>query len=133
MSGQENKKLVQKGYESFKAGRIDDLLALLSDDVEWHLPDIENVPFAGRRQGREQVGQFFASVGNEQEVLEFEPKEYIAEGEKVVVLGHYAWRVASTGRKFEGDWAHVFTVRDGQIIKLQEYSDTAVAVSAYRR
>jgi ketosteroid isomerase-like protein len=133
MGEQENTRLAQQAYENFKTGNIQALLSMCSGDIEWQLPEIEHVPFVGKCQSREQVGQFFASLGEEQEVLEFEPKELIAQGDKVVALGHYAWRVKSTRRRFEGDWAHVFTVREGQIVRFQEYTDTAAAAAAYRK
>ena len=47
----------------------------------------------------------------------FEPREFIAHGDKVVALGHYAWRVKSTGREFGGDFAHVFTMSNGKVIR----------------
>ena len=47
MSEQENIAVVQQAYNNFKTGNIQALLALLSDDVEWELPEVENVPFTG--------------------------------------------------------------------------------------
>ena len=132
MSESENTSLIKKVYESFNAGDIEGLLATMSSDIEWRVPEIDGVPFAGARRSREQVRKFFADMAKEQEILELELKEFIAQGDKVVVLGHYAWRVISSGRKFAGDWAHVFTVRGGQIVRFQEYTDTAAAAGAYR-
>ena len=43
---------VRKAYEDFKTGNIQALLGALSEDVEWQLPDIENVAFSGTRRGR---------------------------------------------------------------------------------
>ncbi|HET6889819.1 MAG TPA: nuclear transport factor 2 family protein [Pyrinomonadaceae bacterium] len=80
---------MQLVYENFKRGDIKALLNLLSDDIEWQLPEIENVPFAGKRRGHEQMGQFFASLVDTQEVQHFDPREFIAQGDKVVALGHY--------------------------------------------
>jgi len=133
MGAQDNTQLVQQAYEHFQTGNIQALLSLCAGDIVWQLPEIAHVPFAGKRHSREQVGQFFTSLGEEQDVLAFEPKEFIAQGDEVVVLGHYAWRVKSTGRKFEADWAHVFTVHEGQIVRFQEYTDTAAAAAAYRK
>jgi ketosteroid isomerase-like protein len=133
MSEQENIKLVQQAYDNFKTGDIESLLALLSDDVAWQLPEIENVPFAGKRRGREQVAQFFATLADAQETRQFEPQEFIAQGEKVAVLGRYVWRVKSTGREYGGDWAHVFTVREGKITGFHEYMDTSSAAAAYQK
>ena len=74
------------------------LLSLYSDDVEWHVPAMENVPFAGPRRGIAGVRDFFAAITEGLEVLQFEPREYIAQGDKVVALGRYSWRVRATGR-----------------------------------
>ncbi|HET6892212.1 MAG TPA: nuclear transport factor 2 family protein, partial [Pyrinomonadaceae bacterium] len=117
MSEQGNTNLAQQVYENFKRGDIKALLNLLSDDIEWQLPDIEIVPCAGKRRGHEQRGQFFASLVDTQEVQHFDPREFIAQGDKVVALGHYAWLVKSTGREFGGDFAHVFTVHNGKVVR----------------
>jgi ketosteroid isomerase-like protein len=130
---EQNKEIVRQAYENFKSGNIESLLGQLSETVEWQLADIENVPFAGKRQGREQVGQFFSLLAEDQDVLQFEPQELVAEGEKVVSLGQYAWRVKSTGREYGGHWAHVFTIRDGKITGFHEYMDTAAAATAHQK
>ena len=133
MSAQENLKLVRQGYEHFKTGHIQELLGLFSEDIQWELPQIQNVPFSGKRRGREQMGEFFVSLGKEQDVVQFDPREFIADDEQVAVLGHYSWRVKSTGQTFESDWVHVFTVRGGRIIRFREFTDTAVITAAYRK
>lgn len=133
MSEKENTNLVQHVYENFKRGDIKALLNQLSDDIEWQLPEIDNVPFAGKHRGQEQMGQFFASLVDTQEVQHFEPREFIAQGDKVVALGRYAWLVKYTGREFGGDFAHVFTVNDGKVIRVHEYMDTGAAAAAHRK
>jgi uncharacterized protein len=133
MSENGNTNIVQNVYENFRAGEIKALLNLLSDDIEWQLPEIENVPFAGKRRGHEEMGQFFTSLVDTQEVQHFEPREFIADADKVVALGHYAWHVKSTGREFGGDFAHVFTLCNGKVIRFHEYMDTAAAAAAHRR
>lgn len=132
MSDQENAKVVQEAYGFFKSGDIQSLLGLMSNDIVWQLPEIENVPFSGRRLGPEAVGQFFSLLANDQDVLSFEPREFIAQGDKVVSLGTYRWRVKSNKQEYGGEWAHVFTLRDGKITGFHEYMDTAAAASAHR-
>jgi ketosteroid isomerase-like protein len=131
---------VQQVYENIGAlegagGRRADmqpLLSLYSDDVEWQVPEMEGVPFAGTRRGIAGVRDFFAAVSDGLDVLEFEPHEYIAQGDKVVALGRYSWRVKATGREFSSDFAHVCTVRDGKIVRFHEYMDTAAEVRAHK-
>src|SRR4051794_14262897 len=129
---QENTELVQQAYEKFQSGDIQTLLSLLSEDVVWQLPKIEGVPVGGERRGREEVGQWFATLADAQEVRQFEPREFVAQGDNVVALGHYAWLVKETGREFQSDFAHVFTVRGGEIARFQEYADSAKAAAAYQ-
>jgi len=132
MSEQDNVEVVRRAYENFKAGDIGALLGQMSEDVDWRLPEIEGAPFAGARKGRGQVTEFFTSLADAQDSQSFEPREFVAQGDKVVALGTYNWRVKRTGREYGGDWAHVFTVRDGQIVGFQEYMDSAQAAAAYK-
>lgn len=133
MSEQENIGIVQQIYNDFKTGNIPGLLSRLADDVTWKLPEMEGVPFGGKRAGRDAVGEFFALVGANQEPLQFEPREFVAQGDKVVSLGFYEWRVKPTGREFSGDFAHVFTIRNGKVSDFREYTDTAAAAGAYQK
>ncbi|HYJ88561.1 MAG TPA: nuclear transport factor 2 family protein [Pyrinomonadaceae bacterium] len=130
---EENKAIVRQAYDNFKAGRIDKLLELMSDDIDWTLPEVEGIPFGGKRSGLKSVGEFFVIVNNSQESLSFEPREVIAEGDKVVALGTYTWRVRSTKREFTGDFAHAWTFRDGKVIRFHEYTDTAALANAYQK
>ena len=132
MGERENTQLVHQAYQHFKNADIQSVLGLLSEDVEWTLFEIEGVPFSGTRRGSERVGEFFSEVFDTEEVLHFEPREFVAQGDKVVALGHYAWRVKSTGREYETDFVHVFSVRDGKVARYQEFMDTAVVGGAYR-
>ena len=130
---EQNKAIVQEIYNNFKIGNIEALLSRLSDDIAWELPEIKNVPFSGKRTGRASVGEFFSSVSASQESLRFEPRELIAEGDKVVSLGNYEWRVKANGRTFGADFAHVFTIRNGKVVAFHEYTDTAAAADAHQK
>ena len=141
MSVRTNTQTVQQVYENLGAlGRartkrpdMTPLLSLYSDDVEWHVPAMENVPFAGPRRGIAAVRDFFAAVTEGLDVLQFEPHEYIAQGDKVVALGRYSWRVKATVREFSSDFAHVCTIRDGKIVRFHEYMDTAAEIRAHKK
>ena len=130
---EQNVAIVQQAYNNFKTGNIQGLLDLLSKDVTWQLPEVKGVPLAGKRTGSDEVGNFFATVARDQEVLEFEPLESVAQGDKVVSLGHYKWRVKETGREFESDFVHVFTIRGGKIVAFREHFDSAVVAAAYQK
>ena len=132
MSEQENAQLVQLAYRNFQSGDVQSVLGSLSEDTEWVVPQIEGVPIGGTYRGVEEVGQFFSGLGNAQEPRQFEPREFVSEGETVVALGHYAWHVNSSGREWESDFAHVFIVREGKIARFQEFTDTVAIGGAFR-
>lgn len=133
MNEQENTKVVQQAYQYFKSGNIEGVLSLMSSDVDWRLPEVENMPHSGTRKGIEQVTEFFAILGEVQDARLFDPKEYIAQGERVAALGRYIWDVKPTGREYASDFVHIFTVRDGKIAAFDEYFDTTPATAAYQK
>jgi ketosteroid isomerase-like protein len=133
MSEQENTATVQQAYNNFKTGEIQALLDQMSDDATWQLPEIQGVALAGKRAGRDGVKDFFETVARDQEVLEFDPREFVAQGDKVVSLGNYKWRVKNTGREFASDFVHIFTIRNGKIVAFREHFDTAVVAAAYQK
>lgn len=122
----------QQAYEAFSRADVAGVLSQLAEDVEWIVPRIDNVPFTGTRRGHSEVARFFADLAHHQDVIRFEPREFIATDDKVVALGTYEWTVKSTGRRWASDFAHVFTVRDGKVVRFQEITDTAAAAAAYR-
>src|SRR5215471_14105143 len=130
---QDNVKVVQQAYANFKAGNVPAVLDLVADKVEWQIPEIEGVPLGGRRKGRDGVAGFFAKLAELEELISFEPREFIAQGDKVVAVGTYSFQVKGTRRDFTSDWAHVFTVQNGKIARFQEYADTAKVVAAFQR
>lgn len=131
MDTQQNKELVRQGYQMFQEGKIDELLQLFSDDVEWVGNPIEYVPFSRAYHGRQEVAQFFSELGQDQDVEMFEPQEMIAEGDKVAVIGREKWNVRTTGKSYESPWVHVFTIRDGKIMRFKQYYDTAATQAAF--
>jgi ketosteroid isomerase-like protein len=132
MSEQDNRALVQRGYDAFGRGDIEALLALLDENVEWITPGPSELPTAGRRRGRQQVAEFFKGVDNLFEIQRFEPESFVSEGDRVVVLGSETTRVKATGKVLDMRWAHAFTVRNGKVAVLEEYQDTSAVVAELR-
>ncbi len=131
---QKNTEIVQRGYALFGEGDIQGFLNQLSEDIEWVIPGPPDVMVgAGVYHGREEVLLFFQKLGGAIEFEQFEPQEYIAQGDWVVVLGHSRETVKATGRTAEFDWAGVYIIRDGKIVKYHVYEPTHNLVDAYRK
>lgn len=130
MGIQENKKLVMEGYRLFQTGDIRNLLDRYHDDAEWLSPESEFVPFAGCFHGKAEIAQFFYELDAAVKPISFVPKQFIAEGDQVVVTGDATWLARNTGRSYDSPWVHVFSLRDGKVARFQSYYDTAGAERA---
>ena len=76
--------------------------------------------------GPERVLQgVFARIGGEWEGFAVSPKEVLDAGDTVVGHGYYSGKFRKNGRDVKAQFAHVFTFRDGKVVKFQQYTDTA--------
>ncbi|HEX5110783.1 MAG TPA: nuclear transport factor 2 family protein [Vicinamibacterales bacterium] len=133
MSEQQNLEIVRRGYEAFGRGDIETLLSLLDENIEWRTPGPPDLPTAGVRRGRQEVGAFFAVLNQTFDIQRFEPQTFLTGGDRVVVLGTDTALVKATGKLLVDEpWAHVFTVKDGRIVGFQEYLDTGTFVTEFR-
>jgi ketosteroid isomerase-like protein len=132
MSQEQNVEIVRRGYEAFGRGDIDTLLSLLDENIEWTTPGPPELPTAGTRRGRQQVGEFFQLLDDVFEIQRFDAKAFISEGDRVVVLGDDTSRIKATGKVLDAQWAHVHTLKGGKIVSFQEYLDTAAVVAELR-
>jgi uncharacterized protein len=130
MGTQENLQIVKDGYAAFGRGDLPGLLSLLAEDVVWDIPG-EGLPLAGTYRGRDGVASFFQKLGKQMDLLEFQPREFLADGDRVLVVGWERTKIKATGRSAEINWVMSFTIRNGKIAKFREYSDTKAIADAY--
>jgi len=133
MANADSLSVVRQAYTDFKKGDVPAVLAQMDPSIDWQLPDIANARIGGHRQGLERVREFFTILGTDQDVVTFEPRQFVAQDDRVVAVGDYEWRVKATGKSFKSNFAHVFTLRDGKVTGFQEFLDSAAAAEAYRK
>jgi ketosteroid isomerase-like protein len=133
MGEAQNVTVVQNAYAAFGRGDIATLLSYMSDDIQWRpvIGTAKHVPFSGERKGKAAVGEFFKQVAESEDFQQFEPREFVAQGDTVVALGHYRGAVKRTGRTFDSDFVMVFTLRDGKVVAFREFTDSAAINAAF--
>ena len=127
-----NIELVKTGFELFFAGDIPGFIEMMSADVVWDHTGPEDVPINGIYKGRDGGGEFFKILGETQESLEFEPREHVGYGDRVVTLGYFKWNVKATSKQWESNFAFAFTIKDGHITHWQPYFDMTASALAHR-
>jgi uncharacterized protein len=133
MQETQNTKLIQDAYGDFGRGDVASLIARLDAGVVWHavIGASPKVPTAGVRKGPAAVAEFFETLAQSIAFTRFEPREFIAQGNKVVVLGFYSGSSISTGRAFASEWVMVFTVKNGKVTGFKEFTDSAQLNAAF--
>ena len=133
MSAEENTRLAQSGYDAFGRGDMAALAEVMADDIEWVSPgDPDDDPNAGTFKGKDAVLGWFGRLASTLDFTTFEPREFIAQNDKVVSLVYAEATVRNTGRIVVNHEAHVWTFRDGKLARFQIYFDTAAAAAAHR-
>lgn len=130
MSEHDNLNVVKDTYLAYRDRDIPALLNCLADNVKWFSLGPPDIPTAGTRYGRRQVEQYFATLEDAEDVESLEPKEFIAEGDKVVAIGDLQRHGGSTSTLINSPWIHVFTLQKGKITEFRSFYDTAATIAA---
>ena len=123
--------LVQQTYMAFGTGDIPTMFAGMADDIEWNSHYPATVPIAGLWRGHDGVLKLLTAIGENFDVHQFQIAEFLAQGNKVVVLGFEEATVKPTGRSYRNEWVHVWTVQDGKAVAIRTYNDTAAVTAAF--
>ena len=124
MSG---KTLMAGLYEAFGKGDMPTVLAAMDPQIHWH--EAESNPY--RPSGEAWVGpdavvnELFVKLAGEWDGFTVTPVTYHDAGDTVVVEGRYTGTYKATGKAVDGQFCHVWTLKDGKIVNFQQYTDTA--------
>jgi uncharacterized protein len=128
----ENIKIVQRLYALFAEKNINSILEMLSPDVEWGEPANPFNPAGGTRYGHQGFLEW-CNIGKQNEdTLILEPRKMLTDVDTVAVLGYMKCLAIPTGKTYESDFVHIFVIKDGKILKFQEFFDTYIAGEAFR-
>jgi ketosteroid isomerase-like protein len=118
--------LIEQAYADFARGDVPAVLAVLADDIQWF--EAEGNPwwpgeaFVGPQAVVENV---FARVAAEYDGFTIDVERFVGAGETVLVQARYRGRAKATGKDVDAQAAHVWDVRDGKVVRFQQYVDTA--------
>jgi uncharacterized protein len=129
MSIQENVQIVKDFFAAMGGGDRQGLLALSAEDIEWIIPG-EDWPLAGTHRGHAGLAALLQKASDTVETSFPKPPEFVAQGDRVLVVGFARGKVKATNKMFEDDWVFAITVRNGKLAKIREYVDTQALARA---
>jgi ketosteroid isomerase-like protein len=128
MSTQENVQIVKDFFAAMGSGDKQGLLAISAEDLEWIIPG--EWPLAGTHRRHEGLTDLLQKASEMVETSYPEPPEFIAQGDRVLVVGFATGKLKATNRTFEDNWVFAITVRNGKVAKIREYIDTLALARA---
>src|ERR1700677_1582184 len=129
MSTEENVQIVKDFFAAMGGHNKQDLLALVAEDIEWIIPG-EDWPLAGTHRGRAELAAVLKKASEEVETTYPKPPEFVAQGDRVLVVGVATGKIKATNKSFKDDWVFDITIRDRKVTKIREYIDTQALARA---
>ena len=127
MSIEENVQIVKDWFAAMGSD-MQRVLELSDENIEWIIPG-KNWPLAGTHRGHAGLRDLLRKAS--QIETEFpEPPEFVAQGDRVMVVGFATGKIKATNKTFKDDWVFAITVRNGKLTNIREYVDTQALARA---
>jgi ketosteroid isomerase-like protein len=123
--------IVKGIYAAFGKGDVPAVLGAFDPGIQWN--EAENFlyadgnPYAGSQAVAEGV---FQRVVSDVDGFALAPEHFIDGGDTIVVEGRYRGTMKSTSTRVDAQFAHVWRLRGGKVIRFQQYTDTKQWASA---
>src|SRR4051794_1384581 len=121
-------------YAAYGSGDIDAVLAELADDVDWAAEaSSTTVPWYGPYRGKHEVPGFFAAIGANVDVSEFDVVGLTSSDTDVVATVHWTYTVKATGRTVSMYMQHWWRFAEGRIVFFRGSEDSEQSAAAFTR
>lgn len=111
MSDESNVALHRRGHDAFRAGDMEYLRELFTEDTVWHWPG--RSPLGGEFRGRDAVLALFGKMGELADSIEIVDQDFLASEDRTASLSHV--RATRGDSTLEYDLCEVVRWRDGQV------------------
>ena len=122
---QENMAVIRGMYEFFSKGDVTSVLGQMHQQIEWR--EAENFIYADRSpyRGPQAVLEgVFMRLASEWADFKVMPEEWLDAGNHIVVLGTYSGRHKESAKEVRAQFAHIWGVTHGRVVRFQQYTDT---------
>jgi ketosteroid isomerase-like protein len=122
--------LIQQAYRYLNEKDIPHYFSLMSPNVEFY--QTEALPWGGHYRGFDQSKVFFSKITPLIDSA-VEIAYYIPAGDQIVAIGKTNGIAKQTGKPFSCNLAHIWTVKQEKITRLEVYIDADVIKTALRQ
>ena len=130
MSIEKNVQTVKNFFAALGGRDKQALLALVAEDLMWIIPG-GDWPLAGTYRGHAGLEGLLQKANETVETSFPQPPEFIAQGDRVLVVGFATGKIRATNKTFEDHWVFDIIVRNGKLTYVREYVDTQALERAF--
>ena len=87
-------------------------------------------PYLTAYQSRDELQGYFTGLQRDWEMMEYEVDHFVAQGDRVVMLGRCAWKFRKTGKVVWTQKADSWRFDNGKAVEFYEFYDTAQVLAA---
>jgi ketosteroid isomerase-like protein len=121
----DNATIVRGIYDAFSRGDIAAVLGALHEQAEWneaeHFTYWTGGPFIGPQAV---LANVIARIPQDLDGFGIVVRRIVGAGDTVLVEARYRGTAKATGKAVDAQVAHVWDLRDGKVIRFQQYTDT---------
>ena len=121
-----------QAWHDTKGRSIDTWMELMADNVDFR--SLANgaavVPWTSTRTTREEVRAFLVGLTTDMAMQHFTAEQFVCQDDTIVMIGTTAWRHKATGKTIDTPIVDVWRFRNGKVVALFEYFDTAQLIAA---
>lgn len=114
-------------WHETKGRSVDHWMTICADELEFGSigQSVKSAPYMTLYESKEKLGEYFRGLARDWEMIEFRPEHFVAQLDRVVMLGRCSWRCRATNKTVWSPKADSFRFAKGKIIEFFEYFDTA--------
>jgi uncharacterized protein len=124
-----NKNIIEDTYKAFSRGDLQYIVDACDENVSWSYYGFPGLPVVGDFNGKSGVKQFFQSFGTSIKTLNYKWNEVIVDGESAVVIGTGKVHVITTGKTFDHQWCHVYTLQTDKIATFRGFTSNPLGMA----
>lgn len=123
--------VVEQYFAAFAEGKIADAVALLDENVVWHIDGDPSVSTTGLLRGQKQVKNWLERFPDNFKPRIFAINDLIEHNDSVLAIGRFRHTVLNTGNTIGSDMIIHFTVANAKITRYQIFEDSALLQRAF--
>ena len=115
-------------WHDTKGGSIEHWMNLFADSFEFGsiAQSVRSAPYMTMYENKDTLRAYFEGLRLDWQMIEFRPEHFVAQDDRVVMMGRCSWRARKTGKTVWSPKADSFRFANGRIIEFFEYFDTAL-------